>query len=114
MIKKYTLGLLFFALIFYGYGKAQEVKNMKAKAIEKLFQGAWFGAESDNAVFSVMGDTITYIDDFARFGYRITKDTFELQTTQLHYKELIIKLTPDSLVFKEVPSGEISRYWRNK
>jgi len=91
-----------------------EGKKKSPKELKKLMQGAWFGVEYDeHAVFSIDGDSITYIDDFSKFKYKVTKDTFELQTTQPHYKELILRISPDSLIFKEVPSGSISKYWRS-
>lgn len=112
MIIRYFIALFFCAFIFQYKADAQ-VKLSK-KEIKNLLQGAWFGAEDDDAaIFSIDGDSVMYIDDFSKSKYRVTKDTFELQTTQPHYKELIIKLNEDSLIFKEVPSGEISRYWKS-
>ena len=112
MLKKYTTVIAFCTFIFLFKADAQ-VKH-STKEIKKLMQGAWFGAEDDDAaVFSVDGDTVMYTDDFSKFKYRVAKDTFEIQTTQPHYKELIIKLNEDSLIFKEIPSGEISRYWKS-
>jgi hypothetical protein len=100
------------ALLFLWVANVQAQEKVKIK--KSLLQGSWFGKESDDAaVFSIYGDTITYIDDFSKFKYTITKDTFELKTTQPHYKMLFLKLTQDSLIFKELPSMEIDRYWKS-
>src|ERR1700730_12775283 len=101
-MKKTMFALVLLFMVFHCF--AQTDSRGKTK---KLLQGAWFGVEYDeHAVFDIEGDSITYIDDFNKFKYLISKDTFDLKTTQFHYKELILKLTPDSLIFKEVPSGE--------
>jgi len=111
MIIRHIVVLIFCTFLFSIKTNAQ-IKLGK-KEIKNLLEGAWFGSEDDDAaVFSIDGDTIMYIDDFSKFKYKVTKDTFEIQTIQLHYKEIIVKLNADSLIFKEVPSGEISKYWK--
>ncbi|MGZ3883758.1 MAG: hypothetical protein ACXVPQ_12105 [Bacteroidia bacterium] len=78
-----------------------------------LLQGTWWGQEYDeHAVFLIDGDSINYIEHFDKFRYKLSGNTFDLATKQLHYKEIILKLTKDSLIFKEVPAGTISRYWK--
>jgi len=77
-------------------------------------QGAWFSKDDDDAaIFFIGDDSITYIDDFAKFKYTIVKDTFDLKTDEPHYKELILRISPDSLILRELPSGDINKYWRN-
>jgi hypothetical protein len=87
--------------------------HSRTDSIKLLLQGSWFGKEfNEHAVFSIRGDTITYIDDFSNFKYSISKDTFNLLTKEPHYKQIILKLTKDSLVLKDLPGQEISKYWR--
>jgi hypothetical protein len=80
-----------------------------------LLQGTWFGEEYDaHAVFYITGDTISYIEHFDKFKYLISKDTFDIYTANPHYKQLILKLTKDSLVVQDLPSKKISKYWKIK
>jgi len=79
-----------------------------------LLQGSWFGKDFDeHAVFSIQGDAITYVDDFSTFKYAISKDTFEIVAKEPHYKQIIIILTKDSLVLRDIVSHKISKYWRS-
>jgi hypothetical protein len=112
---RYLLAVFCFITIACIPASAQvQGKKLSEKELKKLMQGSWFGAENDDAaVFYIGGDSITYIDDFAKFKYTLVKDTFDLKTTEMHYKELILRISPDSLILKEVPSGEINKYWRN-
>lgn len=87
--------------------------HSRTNSIKLLLLGCWFGKEfNEHAVFSIRGDTITYIEDFSNFKYSISKDAFDLLTKEPHYKQIILKLTKDSLVLKDLPSQEISKYWR--
>jgi hypothetical protein len=105
---KQTLIASLFTLLAFTQALAQ------TKHEKKLLQGAWFGKESDDAaVFYIDPDSVTYIEDFAKFKYTISKDTFDIITNEPHYKEIIIKLTEDSLILKELPSMEINRYWKS-
>jgi hypothetical protein len=115
MISKYLIMVFCFSAFIHGQVHAQlQGKKLSEKELKKLMQGSWFGAENDDAaVFYIGGDSITYIDDFAKFKYTVVKDTFDLKTTEMHYKELILRISPDSLILKEVPSGAINKYWRN-
>src|ERR1700722_14988299 len=110
MRARYLLAAFFFTTITCMPAIAQEQgKKLSEKELKKLMQGSWFGAEDDDAaVFYIGGDSITYIDDFAKFKYIVNKDTFDLKTTEMHYKELILRISPDSLILKELPSGEIN------
>ena len=101
-------------------------KNAPAKTTLSMLQGSWFGKESDNAIFSIEGDTLTYIDSFKKFKILILKDTFDIQTTESHYNQVILKLTHDSLIVRNLPNkkedamlmedaagGKIVKYWKN-
>jgi hypothetical protein len=95
--------------------RSMTTKEFNSSNSKTLLQGAWFGKEYDeHAVFLIEGDSINYIEHFDKFKYRVSRDTFEILTTQPHYKELILKLGKDSLILKELPSGEINKYWKSE
>lgn len=102
-------------------------KNVPEQTTLKMLQGSWFGQESDNAIFSIQGDTLTYIDSFEKYKILISKDTFDIKDANPHYNQLILKLTSDSLIVRDLPNkkldamlmdeatgGKIVRYWKNK
>lgn len=103
------------AMLCAAQSKLKQKTASKTEHAKALLQGAWWGSEYDeHAVFTIDGDEITYIEHFDKFRYKLSGDTFDLITKQPHYKEIIVKLTKDSLVLRELPSKEISRYWRGQ
>jgi hypothetical protein len=118
LLSKFVSLFIIAGFIFFCHGNKQAVTtgkfNSSLSNTEKLLQGSWFGKEYDeHAVFNIDGDSINYIEHFDKFKYRISKDTFDILTDQPHYKEIILKLTKDSLVLKELPGNEINKYWKS-
>jgi hypothetical protein len=108
--KIFTLIIAAFAL-----GCTHAPDNSKEQKI--LLQGSWFDKDSKDlgsAIFSVMGDSVTYPDGFNRFKYTLSDDIFDIQTKGPHTGQRILKLTKDSLVLQDVSTKEIIHYWKNK
>jgi hypothetical protein len=99
-----------FALSTLTVNAQKSTKEIKAK---DLLQGSWFDNNDDNAEFFIIGDSIGYPDDMSKYKYTLKNDTLDILTTQPHYKQVIQKITEDSLIMKNLPDRTISRYWHN-
>ena len=114
-----TTKLITIALIWIAASCGQQAThssedNMNSSS-KKLLQGSWFGKEYDeHAVFRIDGDSINFVEHFDKLKYRLSKDTFEIVTRESHTKQVIIRLTKDSLIVKDAVSGLVSKYWKMK
>lgn len=108
-MKRYYV-LVAFAIMTLATTAQSDKKVSKTK---DLLQGSWFDNNDDNAEFFIIGDSIGYPDDMSKYKYTLKNDTLDIVTTQPHYKQVIQKITEDSLIIKNLPDKSISRYWHN-
>jgi hypothetical protein len=84
-------------------------------SVIKYMQGSWFGIEyEEHAVFTVKGDIMMDVEHFEKHKYGISNDTLCIRTGNTVYRELILKLTLDSLIVKELETPNIYKYWHSK
>lgn len=107
---RFAIGILI--VIFFAGCIARKVTQ--AKKSMQLIQGAWFGKEyEEHAVFLIDGDSITYIEHFDKFKFKIKSSVFDIISADPHHPLRILILRDDSLVFQDSTDGEILRYGRN-
>jgi hypothetical protein len=80
----------------------------------RLLQGVWAFNEEENALYEISGDSIYYVEHSeAMIPYNLVRDTLEIMYDGFSTKNIIQKLTNDSLVFK-TEIGEVNRLYRRK
>lgn len=124
---KYALSI---SILFFLQISAERVvaqtwnKNVPAQTTINMLQGGWFNEESadlGSAIFYINGDSLQDLDTMDKFKLLISKDTFDIKDAKPHYVEIILKLTSDSLIVRDIPNkkmenstgGKIVRYWKN-
>ncbi|MFL5753666.1 MAG: hypothetical protein ACJ76F_09680 [Bacteroidia bacterium] len=112
--KKLTLVFLL-ALGACGSEQTKEKKQTDAdkESVKASLQGSWFGKEyEEHAVFSIQGDSISYVEHPGKYVFSIYWDTLDIIAPEGHIKQIILKSTKDSLLLKDAGNGEVMKYWK--
>lgn len=83
------------------------------KTAKTLLQGSWFDKNSDNAEFFIQGDSLGDVDALQKTKYILKGDTLDLITNKPYVKQILLKLSKDSLIVQNLPDMSVSRYWHN-
>jgi hypothetical protein len=91
-----------------------KIISKKDKVLYKL-DGIWAENKEDNALFYIKNDSIYYLDDLKPYHYKLINDTLTIYLDNFISKSILVKNTNDSLLLKELETGEIIRlYNRSK